>query len=79
MIEEWIWIIAGGLMQVPLIKEAQSRGYKVCVSDQNPRAPGCSIADQVVELSTYDIQGHIDAAESMTHKPAAVLTAGADV
>ena len=39
--KEFVWVVAGGIMQVPIIKEAQSRGYKVVVSDRNPKAPGC--------------------------------------
>ena len=75
----WIWIVAGGVLQVPIIQEAKSRGYKVVVSDKNPNAPGCQLADQVIMLDTYDVNGHKMAAETMTKKPIAVLTAGADV
>lgn len=76
---EYVWIIAGGILQIPLILEAQSRGYKVLVSDRDPDAPGCEIADQVVIVDTYDVNGHREIAGNMSRKPVAVLTAGADV
>ena len=32
--KEWVWVIGGGVMQLPVIKEAKRRGYSVlvCVS-----------------------------------------------
>jgi len=76
---EYIWIIAGGILQVPLIKKAKEMGYGVIVSDQNPKSPGGLLADQFIELDTYDVNGHIQIANGMKVKPKAVLTAGADV
>lgn len=76
---KYVWIVAGGIMQVPLIKEVKSRGYKVFCTDGNSRCPGTNLSDQFVCLDTYDVYGHIDLAASMSDKPIAVLTAGADV
>lgn len=76
---KFVWVIAGGIMQLPLIEEIKSRGYKVFCTDGNPKCPGANKADQFVELDTYDVYGHLDLAASMTDKPVAVLTAGADV
>ena len=66
-------------MQVPMIKAIKEAGYNSLVTDANPQAPGAAIADQFVQVSTYDVSAHQDLAESMTEKPIAVLTVGADV
>jgi biotin carboxylase len=76
--DQWVWMIAGGIMQVPMIEEIKGRGYKIIVSDRDPEAPGCQLADQVIELDVYDVDGHLSVAEAMGEKPVAVLTAGSD-
>lgn len=76
---EFIWVIAGGEMQIPLINECLGRGYKVFCTDGDPSCIGADYADQFVPIDTYDVYGHIDLASSMSEKPIAVLTAGADV
>lgn len=77
--DKWVWVIGAGIMQLPIIREAKSRGYKVIVSDRNADAPGGRIADHFIQIDTYDIQAHVDIAECMNERPCAVLTAGADV
>lgn len=83
MSDEWIWVIAGGILQTWTIKNAQEQGYKVIVSDRNPLAPGMQIADQAILVDTYDHQAHREIATGMLRnsyqRPIAVLTAGADV
>lgn len=76
---EWVWIIAGGLLQIPLIKEAQGRGFAVLVTDRDTEAPGCRLADKVIPLDTYDFKKHRNLALVLNVRPKAVLTAGADV
>lgn len=77
--DKYVWIVAGGIMQIPLIKEVKSRGYKIILSDGNLNAPGSEFADTFIRLDTYDIQGHIDISQVIHEKPIAVLAAGADV
>lgn len=77
--DQWVWVIGGGPMQVPMIKAIKDAGYNSLVTDINPSAPGAVIADQFVQVSTYDVSTHLDLAEGITVKPIAVLTAGADV
>jgi len=82
MSESFIWIIAGSILQIPIIQEAQRRGYKVIVSDRNPNADGVLLADEYLDLDTYDVHGHEKAAARLKEsgrKIAAVLTTGADV
>lgn len=76
---KWVWVIGGGVLQLPMIERARKEGYKVIVSDKDPACPGAKVADSFIELSTYDAPGHELIAESMKAKPSAVLTVGADV
>ena len=76
---EFIWVIAGGAMQIPLIDECHKRGYKVFCTDGDEDCVGATSADQFVPIDTYDVYSHIDLASSMTEKPVAVLTVGADI
>lgn len=78
---EWIWVVAGGIMQIPLIQEIKRRGYKILVSDKNPNAPGMKHADLALNIDTYDVDAHVSVATGIakTKSVRAVLTAGADV
>ena len=77
--KEFIWLVAGGTMQIPLAKEIKERGYNLLVTDGNPDAPCRELADQFVVVDTYDIFAHLNLAQSLKERPVAVLTAGADV
>src|SRR3990167_125198 len=79
MKQDFVWIVAGGPMQVPLIEEFKNRNLEVLVSARNPDAPGCKIADEVIGIDTYDVGMHLEIAEKMSVKPIAVATMGADV
>ena len=46
--------IGGGAGQLPLIEAARAQGLGVVVVDQDPRAPGASLADGRVVASTHD-------------------------
>jgi biotin carboxylase len=50
-----LWIVSGGAEAVPGIIHAKELGYYVVVSDGNPKAPGVALADDFVEVSTYDV------------------------
>ena len=41
-------ILGGGLLQVPVIKKAHEMGIYVLVADDNPDAPGMTIADKAI-------------------------------
>lgn len=88
---QWVWVVGGGILQLPLIREARRRGYKALVTDGNPEAPGAHVADAIFPISTYDIEQHETTAQDLAEwelvgidrptikTPAAILTAGADV
>ena len=78
--DEAVWVVAGGPMQVPLVRELVSRGHKVVVSDGSVECPARGIADIFLQLDTFDIAGHIRAARELSRnvKIRAVLTVAAD-
>lgn len=75
----WVWVVGGGILQVPVIKEFQQRGLEVLVTDRDIHALGCQVADTAIELDTYDIAGHLDLARKYPVMPKTVLTDAADV
>jgi len=79
MSNKYVFVVAGGIMQTPLLKEIKSRGYNILLTDGNPDAPGKEYADTFVVLDTYDVFGHLNLAESLQEFPIAVLAVAADV
>ncbi len=80
--KEVIWIVAGGLMQLPAIREARHRGYAVLVTDGNKDCAAKDVADLVIPLDTYDEKGHAALARNLSAlgiQFRAVLCPGADV
>jgi biotin carboxylase len=75
---DFIFIIGGGLLQLPVIEEAKKMGYKTIVSDANINAPAMQKADLPYQLDIYDVPGHIKAALSMKDSIKAVVAAGID-
>lgn len=75
-----IWLISGGPMQVAAAREIKGRGYALILSDRSPKAMCRSLADCFVEIDTFDVPGHLAAANGLkeTYDIAAVLTAAAD-
>jgi biotin carboxylase len=75
---EWVLIVAGGILQEPAVRAARELGYKVLLTDRNPDCHCAALADEFVQLDTYDVRGHVRLAESWRGALAAVFTAGAD-
>ncbi|MCK4752579.1 MAG: ATP-grasp domain-containing protein [Planctomycetes bacterium] len=77
----FFWIIGGGLLQIPLIKEVKALGYNTIVSDVNPKCVCADIADIFLLADIFDIQKHIKEAFKLKVdgiKIAGVLAAGID-
>jgi biotin carboxylase len=74
----WVLIAAGGILQIPAVTAARELGHKVIVSDRDLDCPCAGLADHFVELSTFDVDGHIRFVKDWPHGLAAVFTAGAD-
>ena len=41
-------VLAAGLLQLPVIKEAKEKGYYVIAADDDPEAPGMALADKAI-------------------------------
>ncbi|NWG45332.1 MAG: ATP-grasp domain-containing protein [Alphaproteobacteria bacterium] len=77
-----ILIISGGVEALPGIERARALGFRVAVSDGNPRAPGAALADHFLEASTYDPAATAAAAQGLVAagvRLCGVLSVGADV
>ncbi len=72
-----VFILGGGVMQLPAIQAARSLGCRVHVADGNPECPGASRADQFHHVDLRDREGLIETARGI---PAlkGVFTAGTD-
>ncbi len=73
-------IIGAGLLQVPVIKVANTLGIKTIVTDYNENAPGMKIADYPVVISTRDVDGTVRLMKEFNNKIKidGVLTVGTD-
>lgn len=80
-LKDWVWLIGGSVIQMPMVAAIKARGLQVMVSDGNPncRAAGLRQVDRFEPISTYDIEGHLRLARQLERPPRAVLTVGADV
>jgi biotin carboxylase len=60
---KYLWVIGGGLMQVPVVEKAHDMGYGVIVSDMNPNCACHSIADVFLSVDIFDIKTHRELAK----------------
>ena len=58
-----VFILGGGIMQLPSIKIAKSKGFRVIVADANPNAEGRTYADHFAQVDLKDLVGMVEAAE----------------
>lgn len=56
----YLWIIGGGEMQIPVISEAKRLGLLTIISDLNPDCVCAKIADLFVPIDIFDIEAHIE-------------------
>ena len=80
--KEYFWVIGGGILQVPLIKEANDLNLQTLVTDGNPNCECIGLCDLFFELDIFDIDGHIKLYEDRIKKLdiniLGVLAAGID-
>lgn len=79
MREEYLWIIGGAELQVPLIKEAHKLGLKTIVSDLNDKCVARKLTNMFVNIDIFDVQAHIDYINRHKLNIIGVLAAGIDV
>ena len=78
MIDRYLWVIGGGALQVPLIKEANSLGLKTIISDMNKACVARNYCDEFVHIDVFNIDLHIDYLKSCELNIIGVLAAGID-
>jgi len=71
-----LMILGGGSSQIPAIKRAKEKGFTVILTDANPNAPGRSLAQEFVPVSTFDPLGITEAAAQLGVQ--ALFTLGSD-
>lgn len=72
-----ILILGAGIYQVPLIREAQARGFRAVVASIPGNYPGFAVADKVYYTDTTDKEAILEIAER--ERVSAVVTTGTDV
>lgn len=75
-----ILILGGGIMQIPAIRQAKSKGWRVIVADANPTAPGVEMADRFEKVDLTDRDGMVRTAKRYSEGGGldGVFTAGTD-
>ena len=78
--KEAIWLVAGGQMQLPIAQHIKSFGYSLILSDNDIDCSCKFLADEFIQIDTFDILGHIKKAEQLAHeyKILAAVTVAAD-
>ena len=79
--KRYFWIIGGGLLQVPLIKEARDLGLYIIISDANNTCVCKSLCDIFILADIFDITAHIKEADVLLKNGmniVGVLAAGID-
>ncbi len=78
--EKAVWVVAGGAMQVPLIRELKKMGLALVVSDGDSECEAAALADIFLEIDTFDAEAHIQASQEVSRvlKILAVITVAAD-
>ncbi|WP_020406916.1 ATP-grasp domain-containing protein [Hahella ganghwensis] len=71
-----VMIIGAGPNQLPAIKMARERGYRVTATDYNPQAEGFALADTYGVISTRDAESNVEFARQLheTHPLDGVMT-----
>src|SRR5690554_5161638 len=71
-----ILFLGGAYAQIPIIKEAKTRGWYIITCDYLPDNPGHKLADEYYNVSTTDYNGILNLAEKV--KPDFVVAYASD-
>ena len=74
-----VFLVGGGILQLPIAYEIKQRGYDLLVTDNNFEASCKGLVDIFIQLSTYDVVGHLALVDDFIESPVVVLTDAADV
>ncbi len=72
-------VVAGGILQINVIKKAKELGIKTYVVDQNPQAPGMKLADVPIPVNFVDVDATIDAVSRIEDQIHGVITVSSDL
>lgn len=78
MRNKYLWIIGGGLLQLPLIEEARKLYLKIIISDLDKNCMAKEFADIFVHIDIFDIKTHIEYLQKSDLNIVGVLAAGID-
>lgn len=73
-----IWIIGGGLLQIPAVEIAHDLGMEVILSDRNPGCACAGLVEEFHEVDTRDWEKHLEQAKKVRNVDA-VFAEGASV
>jgi biotin carboxylase len=75
-----IWLFAGGPMQEITARSIKEMGYQLILTDKNKDCVCAPLADEIVPLDTFDMEGNVQQIPALKAKfdIHAVLTAAAD-
>jgi len=71
-----LMVLGGGGCQINLIRRAKSEGHFIILVDYLPDCPGCALADMHLQISTFDTESVLRAAEEL--KIEGIVTTGTD-
>jgi len=77
----WILIVGGGVLQVPLVREARALDLATIVTDRSPSCPCAPLADCFLPLDVFDVGRHVELVLALRQRRvdlAGVLVAGID-
>ena len=80
-INQYLWVVGGGILQLPLIQEAKKLNYNIIVTDGNSDSVCSSKADIFRCIDIFDIPTHIKFAKTLQSKNiniSGVIAAGID-
>ena len=81
MSDKWLWVIGGGLLQIPLIEEARTLNLKILVTDMSSFCPARDLADRFEAVDIFDITANLNLCKQLIDENmaiAGVLAAGID-
>lgn len=83
---KYIWVVGGGHLAIPLIRQILKRGFRPLVTDGSQRAPARSYAEFFHQVDTSDIDANVAFANELMTDPRyenidihGVITSGHDV
>ena len=80
-INQYFWVVGGGILQLPLLQEAKKLNYSIIVTDGNSDCVCINKADIFRCIDIFDIPTHVKFAKTLQSKNvniSGVLAAGID-